>query len=104
MKHIDTDGITFIEPISGATGEWYYGIGYEHGDLYEAEELFKIGEQVKGRSLVLVHYPDGTVYKPVPKEEPKEEEPPKAEEPKVEDPPVAEEDFQDEMFSEEDFQ
>lgn len=76
MKHIDADGITFIEPLSGAKGEWYYGIGYEHGDLYEAEELYKMGEPVKGRSLVLVHYPDGTVYRPVPKEEGKYTTPP----------------------------
>lgn len=75
MKHIDADGITFIEPLSG-TGEWYYGIGYEHGDLYEAEELYKMGEPVKGRSLVLVHYPDGTVYRPVSKAEGKYSTPP----------------------------
>ena len=69
MKTIKTDGITYIEPVSGATSEWYYGIGYEHGDLYEAEELFKEGYPIKGRKLCLVHYPDGTVYEPVPKTE-----------------------------------
>lgn len=37
MKTIETDGITYIEPVQGATSEWYYGLDYEHGDLYEAE-------------------------------------------------------------------
>ncbi|MBR5762456.1 MAG: hypothetical protein IKX87_10585 [Lachnospiraceae bacterium] len=67
MKHIDIDGITFIEQISGAKGEWYYGIDYEHGDLYEAEEQYKMGKPVRGRKLYLIHYPDGTVYCPTPK-------------------------------------
>lgn len=43
-KTIETDGITYIEPVPGATSEWYYGMDYEHGDLYEAEELFKDGQ------------------------------------------------------------
>ena len=68
-KTIETDGITYIEPVPGATSEWYYGMDYEHGDLYEAEELFKDGHVVKGRKLCLVHFPDGEVFFPVPKTE-----------------------------------
>ena len=43
MKTIETDGITYIELIPYGTAEWYYGISYEHGDLYEAEEVLKDG-------------------------------------------------------------
>jgi hypothetical protein len=69
MKTIETNGITFIEPVSGATSEWYYGLDHEHGDLYEAEELFREGQVVKGRQFCLVHYPGGQVFFPVPKTE-----------------------------------
>ena len=69
MKTIETNGITYIETIPGDTGEWYYGIDHEHGDLYEAEELFCDGHVIKGRTLCLVHYPDGQVFFPIPKTE-----------------------------------
>ncbi len=67
MKIIETGGITHIEPVPGATDEWYYGIGCEHGDLYEAETLFREGRSVTGRSFCLVRYPDGELFFPVPK-------------------------------------
>ncbi len=69
MKTIDTDGIAYLRPVPGAASGWYYGIDHEHGDLYEAEEIFKQGLPVKGRKLCLVHYPDGKKYVPVPKAE-----------------------------------
>ena len=69
MKIIETDGITYIEPVYGATSEWYFGMDYEHGDLYEAEELFNEGHTVNGRKLCLVHYPDGEIFFPVVKTE-----------------------------------
>ena len=65
MKLIQTDGITYIDAVPGGTGEWYYGLNFEYGDLYEAEEIFKSGRPVEGRDLILVRYPDGTVYRPV---------------------------------------
>ena len=68
MKTIETGGITYIELIPYGTDEWYYGVSYEHGDLYEAEEMFKEGQDVEGRNLVLIHFPDGEVYRPVPKQ------------------------------------
>lgn len=68
MKTINTVGITYIELIPYGTDEWYYGISYEHGDLYEAEEVFKKGYEVEGRKLCLIHYPDGEVFWPVPKQ------------------------------------
>ena len=40
MKRIETQGITYIEPLVGCN-EWYWGTDYIHGDLYEAEELFR---------------------------------------------------------------
>ena len=67
MKTVDIQGITHIEPVPEGTSEWYYGISYEHGDLYEAEEVFRAGETVKGNTVCLIHYPDGEVFWPVPK-------------------------------------
>ena len=63
MKTVDTQGITHIEPVPDGTSEWYYGISYEHGDLYEAEEVFRAGETVKGNTVCLIHYPDGEVFR-----------------------------------------
>ena len=68
MKNIETDGITYIEALRDKSNEWYYGISYEHGDLYEAEEDFKEGHDIEGRNLILIHYPDGEVFRPVPKQ------------------------------------
>lgn len=69
MKRIETNGITYLELMAGSQNAWYYGISYEHGDLYEAEELFHMGKKVEGRKLILIHYPDGRVYQPVEKAE-----------------------------------
>ena len=37
-------GISYIEPLEGSA-EWYWGMDYTSGDLYEAEELFKDGNR-----------------------------------------------------------
>ena len=42
FKKVDTQGITYLELLSGSR-EWYWGTDYIHGDLYEAEELFRDG-------------------------------------------------------------
>lgn len=65
MKSIDIQGIKYIELVSG-TDEWYWGMDYIHGDLYEAEELFRQGHPIQSNRLYLIHYPGGTVYEPVP--------------------------------------
>lgn len=64
---IYTEGISFIEPVPGGTAEWYYGLGADQGDLYEAEEIFREGAPVRGNTLCLVRYPDAKVYRPVAK-------------------------------------
>ncbi len=69
FEELDTDTISYIEPVPGATGEWYFGLDHEQGDLFEAEELFRDGHVVKGQKLCLVHYPDGQVFWPVPRME-----------------------------------
>ena len=69
MKTIRTKGITFIEPVPGGTSEWYRGSSMDHGDLYEAEEIFYSGGRVRGNDLCLIHYPDGGVFFPVPREQ-----------------------------------
>ena len=64
MKIIDTHGISYIEPLSGSC-EWYWGNDYTHGDLYEAEELYRDRHPVNCNRLVFVHYPDGRVIEPI---------------------------------------
>ena len=66
MVTIDLHGITNMELVRGGTDEWYWSTDYIHGDLYEAEELFRMGHPVQSNRLYLIHYPDGTVYEPVP--------------------------------------
>lgn len=64
FKKIDTQGITYIEPLVGCN-EWYWGTDYIHGDLYEAEELFRDGHPISRNKLLFVHDPDGRVVQPV---------------------------------------
>lgn len=65
MKAIDIHGMTNMELVRGGTNEWYWATDYIHGDLYEAEELFRQEHSVRSNRLYLIHYPDGTVYEPV---------------------------------------
>lgn len=65
MKRIGTQGITYIEPLDGSRGAWYWGTDYIHGDLYEAQELFQDGHPVTQNKLLFVHYPDGKAVQPV---------------------------------------
>ena len=66
MNIIDLHGTTNMELVRGGTDEWYWSTDYIHGDLYEAEELFKTGHSVQSNRVYLIHYPDGTIYEPVP--------------------------------------
>ena len=66
MKTVDIHGMTNMELVQGGTDEWYWATDYIHGDLYEAEELFRQRHHVRSNRLYLIHYPDGTVYEPVP--------------------------------------
>ncbi len=65
MKRIETQGITYIEPLDGNRGEWYCGTDYASGDLYEAQELFQDGHPVSQNKLIFVHYPDGRAVEPI---------------------------------------
>lgn len=64
VKKIDIYGISHIESLHG-NDEWYWGSDYTHGDLYEAEELFKTHHPINCNRLVLIHYPDGRVVEPI---------------------------------------
>lgn len=64
MKKIETQGITYIEPLEGSK-DWYWGTDYTSGDLYEAEELFKQGHPIHQNRLMFVHYPDGKTIQPL---------------------------------------
>lgn len=63
-KIIATRGITSLDPLEGSGG-WYWGSDYTHGDLYEAQELFRSGHPVSGNRLVFVRWPDGRVAEPI---------------------------------------
>lgn len=64
MKQIITNGITYLDALPESE-TWYWGMDYTHGDLYEAEELFRYGNPIQQNRLILVRYPEGTVYEPV---------------------------------------
>lgn len=64
MKRIETQGITYIEPLDGSC-EWYWGTDYTSGDLYEAEELFHDGHPVNQNKLIFVRYPEGRAVQPI---------------------------------------
>ena len=64
LKAIETKGIQYIDRVPGSD-RWFWGMDYTSGDLYEAEELFDDGHEIRMNRLVLVSYPDGTVREPV---------------------------------------
>lgn len=64
MKRIITDGILNLDLLPGSQ-QWYWGSDYTGGDLYEAEELFRSGHPVQQNRLILIRYPEGTVFEPV---------------------------------------
>ena len=64
IKKICTDGIFYLEPLDGSDA-WYWGSDRCHGDLFEAEELFRQGLPIKSNRLIFVRYPDGMVLEPV---------------------------------------
>lgn len=64
MKKIETHGIIYLEPLPGSN-EWYWGMDYTNGDLYEAGDLFRAGHPIQRNRGVLVRYPEGTLYEPV---------------------------------------
>ena len=69
MKTLELGGISYIRLVPGCESEWYYGLSFQYGDLYEAEEIIKDGRHIDGRDLYLIHYPDGIVYKPITKQQ-----------------------------------
>lgn len=64
MKQIITKGITYLEPLAGSS-EWYWGMDYTGGDLYEAGDLYRDKHPIQRNRGILVRYPEGTVYEPV---------------------------------------
>lgn len=63
MQTINTRGIAFLEQLDG--GRWYWGSDYTSGDLYEAEELWRLGHRIRSNRLVLVRTSDGRLFEPV---------------------------------------
>lgn len=69
MKEIRSKGNSGLESIRYGDGKWYYSKDYPSGDLYEAEEIYSGGKIPAGTTLLLISYPDGTVYEPLPEQE-----------------------------------
>ena len=67
MNYIKIEGLQDVYPerIEG-TCEWYCCkiAANCFCDLYEAEEIVKMGQVYEGMTCVLIHYPDGQVYYP----------------------------------------
>lgn len=63
-KSIKTNGINYIELVPGSS-EWYWGTDYAWGDLYEAEEGFYEGHEIKPNRLIFAKYPEGIFCEPV---------------------------------------
>lgn len=67
MNYVKIEGLqdTYPERIEG-TSEWYCCkiAANSFCDLYEAEEIVKMGNVYEGMTCVLIHYPDGQVYYP----------------------------------------
>ena len=64
MKRIITNGISYLELLPGSN-QWYWGMDYTGGDLYEAVDLYRDGHPIQCNRGILVHYPDGTIYEPI---------------------------------------
>ena len=68
MKEIRMEGVTaYLAEIPGSAG-WYYGLGGLE-DIYEADEIFLDRGKVEGTRLILVRYPEGKIFRPIPAEE-----------------------------------
>ena len=67
MNFLKIEGLADVYPerIEG-TSEWYCCKIATNCfcDLYEAEEIVKMGNTYEGMTCVLIHYPDGQVYYP----------------------------------------
>ena len=58
----------YLEILEG-TEAFRWGMDYTNGDLYEAEDLFRDGHEIRSNRLIFVSYPEGEVYEPVKAEE-----------------------------------
>lgn len=67
MNIIRLEGVggSYPEPIDG-TAEWFACMIFPGGecDPCEAEEIVKISGNFSGSTCVLIHYPDGKIYRP----------------------------------------
>lgn len=64
MKKIEAQGITFFEQLEHSN-EWYWGSDYSNGDLYEAEESFRLDGHLRNNRVLFIHYPNGEVVEPI---------------------------------------
>ena len=62
---VSTGSVRYLRPLHGA-GDWFWGMDYTDGDLYEAEELWKLGHDIDHTRLILVRDGDRRMFEPVP--------------------------------------
>ena len=61
---IPAGGISYLETLEG-TDSWRWGMDYTDGDLYEAEDLYRDGHEIRSNRLIFVSYPEGGMFEPV---------------------------------------
>ncbi len=59
---LKTGGIGWLDHLGG---DWYWGMDYTSGDLYEAEELFSGGHEIAKNRLIFVNRAQNRVYEPL---------------------------------------
>ncbi len=64
MNTIKTNGIYYLNPLDG-TGDWRWGMDYTCGDLYEAEEVYRLGHPMKPNRVIFVRVSDGCIIEPI---------------------------------------
>lgn len=64
MKTVNIGWKYYLRPVRGSEN-WYWGMDYTSGDLYEAAQLFKGGHSFRSNRVVFVRWPEGTVMEPV---------------------------------------
>ena len=64
IREIKTGGVACLTPLAGS-GVWTWGTDYTSGDLYEAEELYRLGRSIRRNRLIFARLPDGRTEEPV---------------------------------------
>ena len=64
VKKIHTGSVSYLQPLTGSA-DWLWGTDETHGDLYEAEELYRDGHRIRQNRVILVRRDTGEVFEPI---------------------------------------